>query len=332
MKQPYLLFLGNETELANAKTASGIAYWRPEICIGQYRQSDETVSIGIPDMNLDEAYANGARTLIIGIAPSGGYIAPEWVAIFLAALEKGYDIAAGLHQRLNDHPEIAAAAKQYGRQLFDVRQPTQEFDVGTGAPRPGKRLLTVGTDCAVGKMYASLAIEKELKNRGINASFRATGQTGIFITGRGISVDAVVSDFVSGSVEWLAPANDEDHWDIIEGQGALGHPSYAAVTLGLLHGSQADKLVLCHDASRSHIADLEGYPLKELGDCMDEYVAAGKLTNKNISFAGISVNTSRMSEEAALAYMKGVEEKYALPCCDPVRTGVAAIVDNLLAE
>jgi len=332
MKAPYLLFLGTETILGNAKTAAGLAYWRPELCLGQIKSAGGTVNLGLKDLSLEEAVEVGVKTLIIGIAPFGGGIDERWVPTIIQALSLGLDVAAGLHQRLNEHSVISQAAKKFNRDLNDVRQPKKIFTVGTGAKRAGKRLLTVGTDCAVGKKYTALAIEREMRSRGINADFRATGQTGIFIAGGGFSIDAVVSDFLSGAVETLSPNNTVDHWDIIEGQGSLYHPSYAAVTVGLIHGSQADKLVLCHDASREYIDDVDGYPIPELQECMNGYIAIAKLTNNKASFAGISVNTSHFSEVDAQQYLQKLAQQYSLPCCDPVRGGVAEIVDNLECE
>jgi uncharacterized NAD-dependent epimerase/dehydratase family protein len=329
MKSPYLLFLGAETSIENAKTAAGIAHWRSELCIGQARMTAGTVDLGLADLDVKTAASQGAKTLIIGVAPFGGKIEQSWVPIIIAALENGLDIAAGLHQRLSDHPDISEVAKAHGRQLHDVRQPTTQFTVASGEKRSGQRLLTVGTDCAVGKKYTALAIEKEMRARGLKADYRATGQTGVFIAGGGFSIDAVISDFLSGAVETLSPNNDNDHWDVIEGQGSLYHPSYAAVTVGLIHGSQADQLVLCHEAGRETIDDVVGYPILELQACMDGYLAIAKLTNKNVSFAGISVNTSKLSASEAQEYLNAIEQKYGLPCCDPVRTGVASIVDQL---
>jgi len=329
MKSPYLLFLGSEAVIENAKTAAGLTYWRPELCIGQFRMKADTVNLGLKELDIEQAAAAGAKTLIIGIAPVGGGIDENWVATIIRALELGLDIAAGLHQRLNDHPDISRIAKEQGRVLYDVRQPKDTFDVGTGAKRSGMRLLTVGSDCAVGKKYTALAIEREMKSQGLNASYRATGQTGIFIAGGGFSIDAVVSDFLSGAVETLSPNNKNDHWDIIEGQGSLFHPSYAAVTVGLIHGSQPDKLVLCHDASRELIDDVDGYPIVEFKQCMEQYLMIAKLTNRNASFIGISVNTSKLSNKAAENYLKDLEHKYGLPCCDPIRGSISSIVDNL---
>jgi uncharacterized NAD-dependent epimerase/dehydratase family protein len=192
-----------------------------------------------------------------------------------------------------------------------VRHPTREFEVGTGAKRPGKRLLAVGTDCSVGKMYTTLALEKELRKRGAKADFRATGQTGIFIAGSGVSIDAVVSDFVSGAVEWLSPANDADHWDLVEGQGSLFHASFAGVSMGLLHGAQPDALVLCHEPTRKHMRGLPHYPLPDLKACMDANLAAAKLTNAKVKFIGASINTKGLDEAAAKDYLAKVDTYFS---------------------
>jgi uncharacterized NAD-dependent epimerase/dehydratase family protein len=245
------------------------------------------------------------------------------------AMELGMDLASGLHHRLADIPALRDAAARHGRQIADVRHPTREFAVGNGIKRPGKRLLTVGTDCSIGKMFTALALEKEMKARGFNADFRATGQTGIFIAGDGVSIDAVVSDFVSGSVEWLCPANDPDHWDLIEGQGSLFHASYAGVTLGLIHGGQPDALVVCHEPTRAHMRGLPSYKLPDLQLCIDRNVEAAQLTNPAVRCVGVSVNTSAMDAGAARDYLRRTEDELGLPVVDPVRSGVGAIVDRL---
>jgi len=329
MKKPFLLFLGAETVVENAKTAAGIAYWRPEDCKGQLSLAGGTVDLGLSNLDLDQAVKQGVQTLVIGIAPFGGRIDNDWVPVILSALEKGLDIAAGLHDKLNDHSIISATAKEFGRHLYDIRQPKQTFSVGNGVKRLGMRLLTVGTDCAVGKKYTSLAIEKEMRSRGVSADYRATGQTGMFIAGHGIAIDAVISDFVSGAAESLSPDNDADHWDVIEGQGSLFHPAYAGVTVGLIHGSQADKLILCHNAKLQHMDDLPGYPIVDIAECMEGYLRIARLTNKNVEFSGFCINTSSLSSAEAMQYMQAIEDKYNLPCCDPIRTGVASIVDHL---
>lgn len=331
MQQPYLIFLGDAKHIGDAKTGAGIAHWRRDKCVGQQRAPDCTVDLGLEDMSVDEAIDAGAKTLVVGVAPDGGSFCESWLPTILEALDKGLDAAAGLHERLGDIPDIARAARENGRSVYDVRQPGRRFPVGSGEKRSGMRLLTVGTDCAVGKMYASLAIEREMQSRGIKVDFRATGQTGIFIAGRGVSIDAVVSDFVSGASETLSPANDPDHWDVIEGQGSLFHPSYAAVTLGLLHGSQPDALVLCHEAGRTQIQNMESYKVPDLADCMKLYTTMARLTNPAAAFVGACINTSPLEAEAAAAYLAETSTALGIPCCDPVRTGVGPIVDALEA-
>jgi uncharacterized NAD-dependent epimerase/dehydratase family protein len=330
LPSPYALFLGDADPLS-AKTAAGIAHWRPERCIAQVTLPGCSTDLGLPTLSPGSAAAAGARLLIVGIADFGGAIAPRWVPTLIESLQAGLDLAAGLHHRLADIPEIARSARQRGRQLFDVRQPRPEqTPFATGEKRSGKRLLSVGTDCAVGKMFASLAVERELRARGRAATFRATGQTGILIAGSGVSVDAVVSDFVAGAAEALSPANDADHWDLIEGQGSLHHPAYAGVTLGLIHGSQSDALVVCHAMGRDRIDGYPSYPTPSFEKAIADNERAARLTNPNARVVGISVNTAKATEDAARDYLRSVERRLGLPCCDPVRTGVGAIVDRLL--
>ncbi len=330
IETPYLLFLGDAPDIATAKTAAGIRQWRAELCAGQLRLPGCRVDLGLPDLTPADAAARGIRTLVIGIANDGGFIAPQWVSTIVAALDAGLDVASGLHEPLAGIPEIAAAAGRSGRRLIEVRQPAEALMPGTGRKRSGRRALTVGTDCAVGKKYAALAIEKEMRARGIDADFRATGQTGIFISGRGIAVDSVVSDFVSGAAEWLSPDAAPDHWDVIEGQGSLFHPAYAGVTLGLVHGSQPDAMVLCHDLARTGLADYAGFPIPPYEDCFEAYLVAARLTNPAARFAGVSLNTSSVGEQEAARAAADVAARTGLPCCDPIRHGVAAIVDRIL--
>ncbi|CAM3779425.1 hypothetical protein VA7868_03988 [Vibrio aerogenes CECT 7868] len=329
LKKPYLLFLGDAADALAAKVAQGIKTWRPEYCVGQFRLDSCKADCGLTDMSITEAVNAGAKTLVIGVANRGGIISDEWVGVLVEALEAGMDIAAGLHNKLNDIPALVECAQKHGRSLFDVRYPSQAYPVANGKPRSGKRLLTVGTDCSVGKMYTSLAIEKEMKDRGMDADFRATGQTGILITGGGVSADCVVADFIAGAIETITPANDEAHWDVIEGQGSLFHASFAGVTTGLIHGSQADVLVLCHEPTREHMRGLPEYKLPEIDACMEANLATARLTNPDVRFAGVSVNTSALDEDAALTYMSQLEEKVGLPVVDPFRQGVGRIVDNL---
>jgi uncharacterized NAD-dependent epimerase/dehydratase family protein len=291
--------------------------------------ADCEADCGLTNMDIVQAKEAGVKTLVIGVANRGGIISGKWLTILTQALEAGMDLAAGLHNKLNDIEELKALADSLGRTLFDVRFPTQSFPVANGLKRTGKRVLPVGTDCSCGKMYTSLALEKEMLERGLNASFRATGQTGILISGSGVSVDAVVADFISGAVEQLSPDNDAAHWDVIEGQGSLFHPSFAGVTTGLIHGAQADALVLCHEPTRTHMRGLPTYPVPDLQICMETNLAMARLTNPQAKFVAISVNTSHLTESEADKCLAEIEAKFAMPAVDPFRQGVSRIVDQL---
>jgi uncharacterized NAD-dependent epimerase/dehydratase family protein len=332
LPSPYALFLGDGDQLA-VKTATGIAYWRPDRCVAQVMLPECSADLGLPTLSPAAAVAAGARVLIVGAAEFGGRISASWVPVLLESLEAGLDLAAGLHERLADVPALSQAAVRVRRHLYDVRQPRSgQAVIATGAKRTGMRLLTVGTDCAVGKMFTSLAIEAELHRRGVPATFRASGQTGILISGAGVSVDAVVSDFVSGAAELLSPANQPGHWDVIEGQGCLHHPAYAGVTLGLIHGSQPDALVLCHRIDLAHLDGYPDYATPSFEAAISANEAAARLTNPHARVTGISINTSAASAERAQRYLAEVASALRLPCCDPVRTGVAPLVDRLLQE
>ena len=327
---PYLMFLGDAPDQLAAKTASGIVHWRRDWCLGQLQLPGCNADLGLPEMTIASAAAAGCRTMVVGVANRGGVIPETWIPTMVDALEAGMDIAAGLHQRVADIETVADAASANGRQLFDVRHPTRTFGVGTGEPRPGRRLLTVGTDCSVGKMYTALAIEAELQSRNAKADFRATGQTGILIAGDGVSVDAVVSDFISGATEWLTPANDPDHWDLVEGQGSLFHPSYAGVTMGLVHGAQPDALVVCHEPTRAHMRGLPHQPLPDIPACIDGHVAAARLTNPEAACIGVAVNTSGLPGDGERRRcLSDIEDQTGLPAVDPVIDGVAALVNRL---
>lgn len=323
------MFLGDAPDQLAAKVADGVAKWRPEWCLGQFRLDGCQADLGLKDMTMEEAAAAGLKTVVIGVANRGGVIPESWKESLLKALDLGMDIASGLHNRLVDIPELKEKADALGRQLFDVRHPSRNFDVAKGSKRPGKRILAVGTDCSVGKMFTALAVEREMKARGMNASFRATGQTGIFIAGDGVSVDAVVADFISGATEWLTPANEADHWDVVEGQGSLFHASFAGVSLGLLHGSQPDALVMCHVAQRDHMRGLPDFPLPSIQECIEVNERMGRMVNPDCRVIGISVNTSMLDDAAADEYLKKLEAETGLPAVDAFRHGAGRLVDAL---
>lgn len=326
---PYLMFVGDAPDQLAAKVAIGVVHWRPEWCKGQLRLAGCKADLGIPDMTIADAVKAGCKTMVIGVANRGGVIPDNWVGVIVEAIEAGMDVAAGLHRRLRDVPAIAGAAARHGRTLTDARHPSRDFDVASGQSRSGRRILTVGTDVSVGKMFTSLAIEREMKARGMKADFRATGQTGIFIAGDGASVDAVVADFIAGAAEWLTPANDPDHWDVVEGQGSLFHASYSGVTLGLIHGARPHALVLCHDAARLEMRGTPGVPVPALEDCIAVNERMAQMFEPDAKVIGVSVNTSSMDAARATQYLAEVSERLNLPAVDAVRTGVAPIVDAI---
>jgi uncharacterized NAD-dependent epimerase/dehydratase family protein len=329
LAKPYLLFLGASTSLGECKTAAGLRDWCPDDVIGQHALEGCRVDLGLPWLSPQAAVEAGARSLVIGVAPVGGAIPPAWWPVLTAALEAGLDLVSGMHTRLRSVPGLAAAADAHGRHLHDVRHTDRLFQAATGVKRAGRRVLTVGTDCALGKKYTALALCAALRRRGVAATFRATGQTGILIAGAGVAVDAVVADFIAGAAEWLSPVNDPAHWDVIEGQGALFHPAYAGVTLGLVHGSQPDALVLCHDPSRTHLEGFPGFPLPTLRSAMEQYLTAARLTNPRVRIAGISLNTSRLEDAQRERLKRDLEGEFAMPVIDPIRDGAARIAEAL---
>ena len=331
IETPYLLFLGDAPDQLAVKVAQGVRDWRPEFALGQYRLPGCKADLKLPDMDLAEAHAAGARTLVIGVANRGGVISEAWKAVLHTALEQGFDLASGLHSLLRDEPELVATAARHGRMLHDVRVPSEKYPIASGVKRTGKRCLAVGTDCSVGKMYTALAMEAEMRQRGMKASFRATGQTGILITGGGVPLDAVIADFMAGSIEWLTPDSDPDHWDLIEGQGSLFHVSYSGVTLALIHGGQPDALILCHEPTRPHMRGLPGYKLPSLEDVRDTALAMARVANPAAQVVGISINTQNLSEAEARRYLHEIEARMGLPATDPFRYGAGKLVDALAA-
>ncbi len=327
---PFLLYLGRSADALGIKTSRGLATFRREDCVGEFRYDDCPQTLGLPRLSMAEAVAKGAKTLVLGIAGAGGKLPEELIDDAAMALEAGMNVAAGLHERLRDQPRLASLAWERGLQLFDVRDPPANLSVGKGDPRPGRRVLTVGTDCSVGKMYATLALAKAMQARGVKADFRATGQTGILVAGGGVPVDAVIADFISGAIEQLAPARDDDGWDLIEGQGSLFHPSFAGVSLGLLHGAQPEAIVMCHEPGRPHMRGVPGRPLPGLGECIDRNLEAARLTSPDVRAAGICLNTSGLDRDAALRLCAGIEDQLGLPCTDPIAFGVESIIDRLL--
>ncbi|NKW91325.1 DUF1611 domain-containing protein [Rhodobacteraceae bacterium R_SAG9] len=331
IETPYLLFLGDAPDQLAAKVAQGIKDWRPENAVGQIRMEGCKADMGLTDMSLVEAREAGAKTLVIGVANRGGVISQEWKKVLVMALEEGFDLASGLHNLLRDEPDLVAVAEATGQKLHDVRVPEVEYPIANGKKRSGKRVLAVGTDCSVGKMYTALCMDAEMRKRGMKSTFRATGQTGILVTGDGVPLDAVIADFMAGSVEWLTPDNDEDHWDHIEGQGSLFHVSYSGVTMALIHGGQPDALILAHEPTREHMRGLPEYQQPSLQELRDLALPLAKVANPACEVVGVSVNTQHMAEDEAKAYLAQIEADMGLPATDPFRFGAGKLVDALAA-
>ena len=329
IRTPYLLFLGDAHDQLAAKVAQGIQDWRPDNVVGQFRMAGCRADVGVPDLDLAEAWERGARTLVIGVANRGGVISEAWLDVLREALEMGYDLASGLHNLLRDEKILKATAARAGRDLHDVRIPTVSYPIADGKKRTGKRCLAVGTDCSVGKMYTGLAMDGEMKKRGMKSTFRPTGQTGILITGGGIPLDAVVADFMAGSVEWLSPDNDPDHWDHIEGQGSLFHVSFSGVTMALIHGGQPDALILSHEPTRTHMRGLPDYELPTLERLRDTALPLARIANPDCQVAGVSINTKALGEDEAMRLCEEVETRLGLATVDPFRHGAGRLVDAL---
>jgi uncharacterized NAD-dependent epimerase/dehydratase family protein len=329
LEAPYLILIGDNEDSTYAKTGVGIVQWRPDLVAGQLRFPGCSLDLGVPDLTVTEAVEAGVKSLVIGVAPIGGVIPQLWWRFIEEAAWAGMDIVSGLHFKLADFPDLVAASEASGARLIDVRKPPANLPVGTGKKRTGKRMLMVGTDCAIGKKYTALALDRCMREAGMKATFRATGQTGIMLAGEGLPIDAVVADFISGAAELISPDNDEDHWDVIEGQGSLFHPGYAGVSLGLLHGSQPDAFVVCHDATRTVVAGWEHYALPSVRECIDQHIMMGQRTNPDIRCVGISVNTSNLPADKREAFLTSLSAETGLPCVDPLIDGCGAIVDHI---
>ncbi len=330
LRKPYLLYLGDATLKSDCKTAFGLHDWCGADVIGEWSLPAASVSVGAPRLSPAQAAARGAGSIVVGVAPTGGVLPDHWQDDLESALNAGLDVVSGLHTRLTTFPRLVRAAEANRVRLVDVRHSSAAYPVASGRKRTGMRVLTVGTDCALGKKYTALALTRALQAIGSAATFRATGQTGIMIAGGGIAVDALVADFLAGAAEALSPDNAPEHWDVIEGQGSLFHPAYAAVTLGLLHGSQPDAIVLCHAPERLTIEEYPDYPIPSLREVVDVYLQAGRLTNRSIRCVGISINSSTLDEAGWQDYRIHLERELGLPVCDPMRGGVDRLAAALL--
>ncbi len=333
-----IVLTDGSTDPVNAKTAACVIRYRPDEVVALLdttqpgKTSQELLGVGgdIPVV-ASMADAPSANTLLIGIAPTGGKLPPVWRRILLEAIEGGMNLVSGLHDFLADDPEISAAAARRDVQIHDVRK-NHERDVANrlNLREDCLRIHTVGQDCSVGKMLASVEIANGLKKRGYDAKFVATGQTGIMIEGDGCPVDCVVADFVNGAVEKLVLANQHHDILVIEGQGSLVHPSYSAVTLGLLHGCMPHGMILVYEAGRRNVSGMDHVPLPSLKTLVElnEAMASLAMPSKVI---GVAMNSRLCTPQEAEAERERVRRELGVPVCDVIRHGPGDLVDAILA-
>jgi uncharacterized NAD-dependent epimerase/dehydratase family protein len=342
----YLIIADGDFGPMTSKTANSIIRYHPEriVAVLDRQQAGRAVQDvlgfggGIPVVgSMREGLTLGPSAVLIGIAPKGGQLPAEWRGWLGEALDAGCDIWNGLHTFLADDPELAVRAAAKGRKLLDLRRPPADLPIASGLAKEVDPLvvLTVGTDCNVGKMTAQLQLTKKLNDRGLRTRFVPTGQTGIMIEGWGIAVDAVVADFIAGAAEWLTleGAKNADVV-LVEGQGSLNHPGYSGVTLGLLHGSCPDALILCHQSTRQYIGDyreaawLRIPPLTEYVRLYESVGAAVHPTR----VIGISLNTYDLSDVEARRACDQAQRETGLPATDPVRFDPAPLVSAIADE
>lgn len=299
---PFLVFLGDAQDYKQAKVAHGVVEWRSESCVGQMVLPGCGVDLGLPTISFDEAVAQGVATFLIGISPYTTGLPESYEDVVREAMDYGLDVASPLHEPLS--AELESYAKERGVRIINFRHRTDVYPKGNGLKRTGKRLLTVGSDCACGKKYTALTISRAIAQPN---TFRATGQTGYLISQSGINNDTIAADFLSGAAEWLTPENEPDHWDVVEGQGALSHPSFGAGALSLIYGTQPDVVVMCLEPGRTHQRGVTVAPMA-IGQEVEQILLMGKRTNPNIQCPAYSLFTVNASEEAINAAVQDIRK------------------------
>ena len=317
------------------KTARGVLAYgeRPVVAILDSTRTGESQS-GVPIVaSVDDALGFNPTTALVGVATAGGRFPPAWRELLRSAVEAGLHVENGLHQFLAEDPELTELAARHGVELRDLRRPPADLNVPTGANLtiPAQVVLTVGSDCAIGKMTVSLELDRAARARGIESRFVPTGQTGIAIAGWGIAVDAVVSDFVAGAAERLVVEGHERGGELllVEGQGALTHPAYSGVTLGLIHGSAPHLFVLCHMAGETEIEGYPGHPLLSLSELVDLHERIS-LPARKARVAAIALNTRLLDERQARGAIAAAQAETGLVADDPVRFGSARLLDAIV--
>jgi uncharacterized NAD-dependent epimerase/dehydratase family protein len=320
------------------KTMRGVLRYRREdvVAILDSTRTGETED-GVPVVgSLEEALRLGPTTALVGVVTQGGYFPPAWMELLRGCVEHGLDIENGLHVFLADDPELSALAEERDVELRDLRRPPADLSTATGENLSvdAKIVLTVGSDCAIGKMTVSCELDLEARRRGLRSVFVPTGQTGMAIAGWGIAVDAVVADFLAGAAERLVVEGRARGGELlwVEGQGSLLHPVYSGVALGLYHGSVPHLLVLCHEVGRTQIEGAGGgpHPIPPLGELVELHERLA-LPARPARVAAVALNTSMLGEEGARAAIAAAEDETGLPADDPVRFGAARLVDAVLA-
>lgn len=304
---PYIVFLGDAKDFKQAKTAFGLHEWRPELCVSQVKLDGCEVDLGLPELSLQAAKDAGAKTFLIAISPFSTTLPESYVQIVTEAMRLGFHIASPLHGALPD--VLLREAESCGVTVYNFRHRDDVYPKGTGEKRTGLRLLTVGTDCACGKKFTALSISRALTQRGVENTFRSTGQTGFLISQSGINNDTIQADFLSGAAEWLTPENNPWHIDVVEGQGALSHPSFGAGSLSLIYGTQPDFIVLCHEPGRQTQRGVK-YSVPNLVYEARLVEQLARRTNPRAEIVGISLFTK---------YASSVDIELSLELADSLR-------------
>ena len=325
------------------KTMFGVLRYRRDdvVAILDSTRSPGDAELGVPVVqSVDEALRLGPNTALVGVATQGGRFPPAWIDLLEQCVDAGLDVENGLHVFLSDDAELCDRAAARGAQLRDLRRPPRDLSTATGANLavPGTIVLTVGSDCAIGKMTVSLELDLEARRRGVVSVFVPTGQTGMAIAGWGIAVDAVVADFIAGAAERLVVEGSERGGGVtdqvlwVEGQGSLVHPVYSGVTLGLFHGSAPHKLVLCHQAGHREIEGAGGgpHPIPPLRELVDLHERLA-LPARPARVVALALNTRDLGEDEARSAIAAAAAETGLPADDPVRFGAAGLVDAVLA-
>lgn len=330
--RPFHLFLGDTLDAKAIKTATGLAKWCRDDVVGEYSMLDAYPSSGVdvPFMNYEQAVANGAKTLVIGLAPGGGQLPTMWVPELRKAMDAGLNIASGLHERISNKALLATCARRNGVQLFDFRYHPELYPLATGARRSGRRLLTVGHDSNCGKKYTTLSLKRLLDNTldlPFSHSFRSTGQTGFLISNSGINLDTIPADYMAGACEWLTPEAPNNHWDLVEGQGSLFHPAYAGGSAALLMGTQPDLMIMCVDVSRTRYRNTDMI-LGSLAEEMQVCTQFARRTNPEAGIFAISLQVP--SDESWGMYHEHFQGMF--PTLDIINPNIPETMQPIVAK